>query len=57
MLAIASNTGLYTGYSFAIPVNIVKKVMLDLMQFGSVQRAFIGIQSERSIAHLQKKLV
>ena len=41
--AIASNTGLYTGYSFAIPVNIVKKVMLDLMQFGSVQRAFIGI--------------
>lgn len=41
--AIASNNGLYTGYSFAIPVNIVKKVMVDLMQFGSVQRAFIGI--------------
>ncbi len=41
--AIASNTGLYTGYSFAIPVNIVKKVMADLMQYGSVQRAFIGI--------------
>jgi serine protease Do len=41
--AIASNNGLYTGYSFAIPVNIVKKVMADLMQFGSVQRAFIGI--------------
>ncbi len=41
--AIASNTGSYSGYSFAIPVNIVKKVVDDLLEFGSVQRGFIGI--------------
>ena len=41
--AIASKTGSYSGYSFAIPVNIVKKVISDLHEFGSVQRAFIGI--------------
>ncbi len=41
--AIASNTGAYTGYSFAIPVNIVKKVVDDLMNYGQVQRAFIGV--------------
>ena len=40
--AIASNTGSYTGYSFAIPVNIVKKVVSDLIKYGKVQRAFIG---------------
>lgn len=41
--AIASNTGSYTGYSFAIPVNIVKKVIGDFMDFGEVQRAYLGI--------------
>ena len=41
--AIASNNGSYQGYSFAIPVNIVKKVVADLVQFGNVQRAFIGL--------------
>ncbi len=41
--AIASNTGAYTGYSFAIPVSIVKKVVDDLMEYGSVQRGFIGV--------------
>lgn len=41
--AIASNTGSYSGYSFAIPVNIVKKVVDDLLEFGSVQRGFIGV--------------
>ncbi len=41
--AIASNTGSYSGYSFAIPVNIVKKVVKDLMEFGIVQRGFIGV--------------
>lgn len=40
--AIASNTGAYTGYSFAIPVNIVRKVMADLKEHGEVQRAMIG---------------
>jgi Do/DeqQ family serine protease len=41
--AIQSKTGSYSGYSFAIPVNIVKKVVKDLKEFGTVQRAFIGI--------------
>ncbi len=41
--AIKSNTGSFTGYSFAIPVNIVKKVVGDLKEFGTVQRAFIGV--------------
>ncbi|MGE0569086.1 MAG: Do family serine endopeptidase [Bacteroidia bacterium] len=41
--AIASNNGAYQGYSFAIPVNIVKKVIADLVEFGSVQRAYIGV--------------
>lgn len=41
--AIASNTGSYTGYSFAIPVNLVRKVVADLLQYGDVQRAFIGV--------------
>ena len=41
--AIASNTGYYQGYSFAIPVNIVKKVIADLREYGEVQRAYIGV--------------
>lgn len=41
--AIASPTGSYAGYSFAIPANIVKKVTEDLRQFGNVQRAYLGI--------------
>lgn len=42
--AIASGTGYYAGYSFAIPVNIVRKVVDDLLQFGRVQRAYIGVR-------------
>lgn len=41
--AIASNTGSYSGYSFAVPVNIARKVVDDLMQYGAAQRAFIGV--------------
>ena len=41
--AIASTTGSFAGYSFAIPVNIVKKVVADLVEYGAVQRAFIGV--------------
>lgn len=44
--AIASPTGSYAGYSYAIPVNIVKKVIDDLIKFGTVQRAFLGIRPE-----------
>ena len=41
--AIATPTGVYAGYAFAIPVDIVKKVSNDLMNFGSVSRGFLGI--------------
>lgn len=41
--AIASRTGSYEGYSFAIPSNIVKKVVEDFIQFGTLQRAYLGI--------------
>lgn len=41
--AIASRTGSYEGYSFAIPSNIVKKVIEDFLQYGSLQRAYLGI--------------
>ena len=41
--AIASGTGSYVGYSFAIPVNIVKKVVDDYMKFGKIQRAYLGV--------------
>ncbi len=42
--AIASPTGFYSGYSYAIPVNIVKKVVNDLIKYGNVQRGFLGAQ-------------
>ncbi len=50
--AIASNTGSYTGYSFAIPTSIVRKVVNDLLEFGEVQRGFIGV----SIRNLDSRL-
>lgn len=40
--AILSRTGSYTGYGFAVPSDIVTKVVTDLKQFGQVQKAFIG---------------
>jgi serine protease Do len=41
--AIASNNGAYQGYSFAVPVNIVRKVVSDLVEYGTVQRAYLGV--------------
>jgi Do/DeqQ family serine protease len=41
--AIYAPTGTYAGYSFAIPVNLVKKIVNDLIQFGDVKRGFLGI--------------
>ncbi len=41
--AIASTTGTFTGYSFAVPSNIALKVMEDLLEFGEVQRAMLGV--------------
>lgn len=45
--AIASPTGAYAGYSFTIPVNMVKKIVSDLIKFGTVQRAYLGIEYPR----------
>ncbi len=41
--AISTHTGSFEGYSFAVPSNIVKKVVEDLLEFGTVQRAYIGV--------------
>lgn len=41
--AIATPTGTYAGYSFAVPATLVKKVMDDLLEFGEVQRGLLGI--------------
>lgn len=42
--AIATPTGTFAGYSFAVPVNIVKKVIKDLKSYGVVQRAYLGVE-------------
>lgn len=42
--AIASKTGSYAGYAFAVPASIATKVAADLIRFGSVQRGYLGIQ-------------
>lgn len=41
--AIISQTGSFTGYSFAVPVNIARKIADDIIQFGSVRRAVLGV--------------
>lgn len=51
--AIASQTGSYAGYAFAVPSKLVRKVMTDLIDFGIVQRGFLGVQ----IAEVNQKLV
>ncbi|AQG81241.1 Do family serine endopeptidase [Spirosoma montaniterrae] len=41
--AIASATGYYSGYGFAVPVSLVRKVSADLLKYGNVQRGYLGI--------------
>jgi len=50
--AIATRTGSYSGYSFAVPVSLVQKVVSDLKEFGIVQRAILGI----NIRNIDKQL-
>lgn len=50
--AIASHTGSYEGYSFAIPSNIVHKVVDDLLMYGETQRAYLGIYPREMDANL-----
>jgi len=53
--AIASQTGSYSGYSFAIPSNLMVKVMSDLIDFGIVQRGFLGVQIADITSDLMEK--
>jgi len=53
--AIASQTGSYSGYSFAIPSNIVQKVVADLGKYGEVQRALLNVNIGDVDADLAKK--
>lgn len=50
--AIASNTGSYTGYSFAVPTALVKKIVDDLMKYGEVQRGLLGISIQEVSSEL-----
>jgi S1-C subfamily serine protease len=54
--AIKSPTGTFTGYSFAVPVNIVKKVVEDLRDFGVVQRGFLGVTIRNVDSELANEL-
>ncbi len=53
--AIASQTGSYSGYSFAIPTSIMSKVVADLKEFGTVQRALLGVQIQDINAEFAKE--
>ena len=53
--AIASHTGSYEGYSFAIPSNIVRKVVDDLLLYGETQRGYIGIYPAELTQELAEK--
>ena len=53
--AIASQTGSYSGYSFAIPVNLVQKVMSDIIDYGIVQRGFLGVQISDITQEIKEK--
>ncbi len=54
--AIESRTGSYSGYSFAIPESIFKKIIEDLKQYGEVKRAFLGVSIRNIDADLAKRL-
>jgi S1-C subfamily serine protease len=53
--AIATPTGSFAGYSFAVPVNIVKKIVNDLVKFGVVQRGYLGVSITNINEELAKK--
>jgi len=54
--AITSQTGSYIGYSFAVPSNIAKKVVEDIMEFGTVQHGVLGISTITSAKVLEEQL-
>uniref|UniRef100_UPI004049E052 trypsin-like peptidase domain-containing protein n=1 Tax=Flavobacterium sp. TaxID=239 RepID=UPI004049E052 len=53
---ISSNTGSYVGYSFAVPSNITKKIVEDLIEFGNVQRGILGVEGIELNGMVSKEL-
>jgi Do/DeqQ family serine protease len=53
---ISSPTGSYAGYSFAIPSNITRKIIEDIMEFGNVQRGILGIEGGELNSKVSKEL-
>jgi S1-C subfamily serine protease len=53
---ISSQTGSYVGYSFAVPSNIARKIIEDLMEFGNVQRGILGVEGGELNALASKEL-
>jgi len=54
--AIVSQTGSYSGYSFAVPSNIVKRIVNDLIESGSVQRAVLGVKMSAITEEIAKEM-
>ena len=53
---ISSPTGSYAGYSFAVPSNVTRKIIEDLMQFGNVQRGVLGIEGGEMNSNYAKEI-
>lgn len=53
---ISSPTGSYTGYSFAVPSNITRKIIEDIMEFGNVQRGVLGVEGGELNSKASKEL-
>lgn len=53
---ISSPTGGYTGYSFAVPSNIARKIIEDIMEFGNVQRGILGVEGGELNSNASKEL-
>ena len=54
--AIATTSGTYAGYSFAVPVNMIKKVVEDLQSYGLVQRAYLGVNTQDITDEIKHRL-
>jgi serine protease Do len=54
--AIATPTGTFAGYSFAIPVNLVKRIADDLIKYGEYRRAFLGVDIATMDGNLAQRL-
>ncbi len=53
---ISSQTGSYVGYSFAVPSNITRKIIEDIMEFGNVQRGILGVEGGELNSKASKEL-